>query len=59
MKNMKRKAIAEKLANYTHCSIKKTLKNHFPLLKVLLKKNSIPKELNLTEEEIEYVKTKL
>ncbi len=56
MKNMKKKAIAEKLGNYTHTSTKKTLQNSFDLLKILVKKNIIPSELNLSEEEIEYLK---
>ncbi|MEK6879187.1 MAG: replication factor C large subunit, partial [Nanoarchaeota archaeon] len=55
-KNLKKMAIAEKLAHLTHCSIKKTLQNNMPILKLLIKKNTIPKELNLTEEEIEYIK---
>jgi len=55
-KNLKKIAIAEKLANFTHCSVKKTLENNFSILKILIKKEIIPKELNLTEEEIEYIK---
>ncbi len=55
-KNAKKIAIAEKLAEYTHCSIKKTLQNNFNILKTLIKKNINPKELRLTEEEIEYIK---
>ena len=56
IKNLKKKAIAEKLGNYTHTSTKKTLQNSFDLLKLLVKKNIIPSELNLSEEEIEYIK---
>ncbi len=56
LKNGKKKAIAEKLGNYTHCSTKKSLKYTFPLLKQLVKKNIIPKELDLKEEEIDYLK---
>ncbi len=56
MKNFKKKAIAEKLGNYTHTSTKKTLQNSFDLLKILVKRNIIPSELNLSEEEIEYLK---
>src|SRR3989344_3785203 len=56
MKNAKRNAIAEKLATYTHCSLKKTVQNNFSILKMLVKKNINPVELHLTEEEIEYIK---
>lgn len=56
MKNAKKKAIAEKLAHFTHCSIKKTIQNTIPILKLLVKQNKIPKELDLSEEEIEYLK---
>ncbi len=55
-KNMKKKAIAHKLGRYTHTSIKKTLNHSFDLLKILVKRDTIPKELNLSEEEIEYIK---
>ena len=55
-KNLKKIAIAEKLGSLTHCSIKKTLKNNFQILQLLIKRNIITKELNLSEEEIEYIK---
>ena len=55
-KNLKKRVIAEKLAHYTHCSVKKTLRNNMGLLKILVNKKIIPSELNLSEEEIEYIK---
>ncbi|MBI2671895.1 replication factor C large subunit [Candidatus Woesearchaeota archaeon] len=55
-KNLKKVVIAEKLAHYTHCSVKKTLGNSMSLLKTLVNKKIIPPELNLSEEEIDYIK---
>lgn len=60
IKNMKRKAIAEKIALNTHTSKKEILKS-IDYFRVIFSKNpkmadSIASELDLNEEEIEYLK---
>ena len=59
-KSMKKKAIAEKIAVKTHSSKKEILKNTMPYLPVMFKnkemKNNIIKELDLNDEEVEWIK---
>jgi len=59
-KAMKKKAIAEKIAEKTHTSAKYALKNTLPYLQVAFKKNKnfrngLVQELDLSEEEIEWL----
>ena len=59
-KAMKKKAIAEKIAEKTHTSAKYSLKNTLPYLQVAFKKNKnfrngLVQELDLSEEEIEWL----
>ncbi|MBI2208655.1 replication factor C large subunit [Candidatus Woesearchaeota archaeon] len=60
-KAMKKKAIAEKIAEKTHTSTKDALKSTLPYLQVAFKKNkifrnNIIEELDLSMEEIEWLK---
>ena len=59
-KSMKKKAIAEKIAEKTHSSKKEILKSTMPYLPVMFRnkemKNNITKELDLNEEEVEWLK---
>ena len=49
MKYAKRKAIAEKIAEKTHCSTKRALQDHYPYIKYMFKRNKTLGE-ELTEE---------
>jgi len=51
----KKKSISRKYALYSHMSIKKALQR-FQILKPILKKPGVQKELKLSEDEIEYLK---
>ncbi len=53
-KNAKKKSIAKKYAHYVHVGEKRALKE-FPLIKQILKNQSIKQELRLEKEEIEYL----
>ncbi len=59
-KSMKKKAIAEKIAQKTHSSAKDTLKNTMPFLPIMFKNkimgDKIISELDLSEEEVEWLK---
>jgi len=50
----KKKSIAKKYAQYVHVGEKRAM-NEFPLIKEILKNQTIRKELKLTEEEVEYL----
>lgn len=54
-KNVKKKSIAKKYARYVHIGHKRATKE-FPVIKNFLKNPGIQRELNLSEEEIEYLK---
>lgn len=59
-KSMKKKAIAEKIAERTHTSSKEALKDTLPYLQVAFKKNKIfrerlTEELDLSREEVEWM----
>lgn len=56
-KTAKKKTIAKKYAGFVHCSTRRAL-NDFPLLKMIMQKNSVRKQLKLSEEEEEYLKSK-
>jgi len=60
-KSMKKKAIAEKIAEKTHSSTKETIKNTLPYLQFTFKKNKdfrekLTEELDLSKEEVEWLK---
>jgi replication factor C large subunit len=55
-KSAKKKTIAKRYASLVHCSTRRAL-NDFPLLKLIMKKNSIRKQLKLSEEEEEYLES--
>ena len=60
MKYVKRKAIAEKISDRLHCSIKDTIKNTMPYLQAIYKNNKsmaekISIELDLDREEVEWL----
>ena len=59
-KSMKKKAVAEKIAEKTHSSIKETIKNTLPYLHIAFKRNKdfrqkLTKELDLNKEEVEWM----
>lgn len=61
LKYQKRKSIAEKIAHYTHSSIKDTIKNSMPFIVNIIKKDEllggkISEDLGLDEEEIKWIK---
>lgn len=61
MKYAKRKAIAQKIAQATHSSTKKSLHHTLPCLQTIFKNNTqqgqqLAKELKLDEEEIEWLR---
>jgi replication factor C large subunit len=53
-KTVKKKTIAKKYASLVHCSTRRAL-NDFPLLKLIMKKNAIKRQLKLSEEEEAYL----
>lgn len=53
-KNFKKKSITKKYAHYVHINQKKAM-SEFYLIKNILKKPEVQKELQLNEEEIEYL----
>ncbi|HJN56681.1 MAG TPA: replication factor C large subunit [Candidatus Woesearchaeota archaeon] len=60
-KSMKKKAIAEKIAEKTHSSSKDVIKNSLPYFQLAFKKNksfreSFSEELNLSKEEVEWLR---
>ncbi|MFC1728388.1 hypothetical protein ACFLZ7_02910 [Nanoarchaeota archaeon] len=61
MKNMKKKAIAEKIASSTHCSTKEALQSTVPYIQVIFQKNKelaeqLAEEFDLDAEEVEWLK---
>lgn len=50
----KKKTIAKKFAKTVHCSTKRALRD-FTLLKLIMKKHSVRKQLDLSEEEVDYL----
>ncbi|MCX8159125.1 MAG: replication factor C large subunit [Candidatus Pacearchaeota archaeon] len=55
-KTAKKKTIAKKYAKLVHCSIKRIMRD-FELLKPIIKKPEVQKQLNLAEDEIEFIKS--
>ena len=60
-KNMKKKAIAFKIAEHTHSSSQRVLKDSFPYMKFIFQNNkevsdSISEELELDKEEVEWLR---
>ncbi|MDP6600546.1 MAG: replication factor C large subunit, partial [Candidatus Woesearchaeota archaeon] len=60
-KSMKKKAIAERIAERTHSSAKEVIKNTLPYLQVSFKKNKdfrneLINELDLSKEEVEWLR---
>jgi len=60
-RSMKKKAIAQKIAEKTHCSTKDALKNTLPYLQFTFKKNKafreqLTQELDLSKEEVAWMK---
>jgi len=60
-KSMKKKAIAERIAEKTHSSTKEVIKNTLPYIQVAFKKNEkfrtdLTNELELSREEVEWLK---
>ncbi|MBI5803913.1 replication factor C large subunit [Candidatus Pacearchaeota archaeon] len=50
----KKKTIAKKYASFVHCSTKRAMCD-FPLLKPILKQESVQKKLKLSDEEIDFL----
>ncbi len=50
----KKKSIAKKYARFVHCSMKRALKD-FTLLKEIIKKEEVQKQIKLSEEEISFI----
>lgn len=55
-KNMKKKAIAEKVAEKAHASIKKVLKDVFPYFQIIYKNGQEVSDIGLDKEEVEWLK---
>ncbi len=60
-KNIKKKAIAAKIAEHTHSSVKETIKSALPYYKVIFKKNKemsakIAKQLDLNKDEVAWLR---
>lgn len=56
-RTMNKKSISEKYAKYAHVNIKRIM-NEFPIIKkIILSDTKIQKELKLSDDEIEYLKT--
>ncbi len=55
MRNAKKKSICDKIATATHTSKKRALRDSFPYLKNILKDPVLIQELNLDEDEIEWI----
>lgn len=53
-KSEKKKSIARKYARLVHCSTKRILRD-FTILKPILKNQNVQKQLDLSEEEIEFI----
>ncbi len=51
----KKKTIAKKYARFVHCSTKRAMRD-FSLLKPILNNQKVQKQLDLSEEEIEFIK---
>ena len=56
MKYAKKKSISGKLAEHTHTSTKKALRDSFPYLKNILLQKQTMEELKLDEEEVSWLK---
>ncbi len=61
-KNMKKKAIASKIAAKTHCSTKRALQSSLPYIKFIFENNKemakdIAEDIGLEKEEIEWMKS--
>lgn len=54
-KNMKKRSISEKIAAKTHTSRKRAFTDSFPYLRNILNDSAIQKELELEEEELEWL----
>lgn len=54
-KTEKKKSIAKKYAKFVHCSFKRIMRD-FDLLRPILKTSTIQKQLQLSEEELDYLK---
>ena len=50
----KKKTISKKFAHAVHCSTKRAMRD-FPLIKLILKKNAIKRQLDLGEDELEFL----
>lgn len=60
-KNMKKKAICQKIADITHTSMKRAMQDTFPYLKHIIKKNKeqasvLAEQIDLSKEEINWLK---
>jgi replication factor C large subunit len=55
-KTAKKKSIAKKYAQSVHCSIKRAMRD-FGMLQVIMRKSSIQKQLKLSDEEVDYIKS--
>lgn len=53
-KTAKKKSIAKKYASLVHCSTRRAL-NDFPLIKMIMQKQTVQKQLKLSEEESKYL----
>ena len=55
MRNAKRNSISEKIADFTHTSKKRAIKDAYPYLKTILNQKEVSQELNLSEDEINWI----
>ena len=56
VRNAKKKSISEKIATVTHTSKHRALKDTYPYLRMILQNPEVIKELELDEEEIEWLR---
>ncbi len=54
-KTAKKKTIAQKYAQYVHCSTKRAMRD-FEILKPIMRKPTVQQQLKLTEDEIDFLK---
>ena len=56
VRNAKKKSISAKIAEVTHTSKHRAIKDTYPYLKNILRNPKVMAELDLDEEEIEWLK---
>ena len=55
-KNMKKRAISEKISEKSHISVNRAIKDVFPFVRLIYKSGKSIDELDLSDEEVEYLR---